>query len=267
MEKLISDFFASENIKYYASQSTESCPLLYPKKLPEFAKSTVFFVIPYLVHDKMLVRDTQERNISIYAVPRDYHLYIKELSARFALLAEKAFPSLEYRFFADNSPFCERTSAEMCGLGKKGKNGLLINPEYGSFFFIGSICFSHNISITQNTENFKCDLCENCEKCKTACPMTAKNLPECLSAITQKKKITEDEEKIIASYKIKWGCDICQNVCPYNKNASETPIEFLKVQRTPYLTPELVANMPDDEFSSRAYSWRGREVIKRNLTL
>ena len=261
MEKMISEFLESENIKYYASVSVEKCPILYPKKLPEFAKSAVFFVIPYLV------RDVEKRNISLYAVPRDYHLYARGLSERFALLAEREFPELEYRFFADNSPFCERSCAEMCGLGKRGKSGLLINPEYGSFFFIGSICFSYNISITQNTENFKCDLCENCEKCKTFCPMARNSLGECLSAITQKKKITEAEAEIIASYPVKWGCDICQEVCPYNEGSSETPIEFFKARRTPFLTAELIENMSDEEFSERAYSWRGREVIKRNLGL
>lgn len=261
LEKLLVDFFKSENIKYYASQNIRDCALLYPKKLPEYTQGVVFFAIPYLV------RDTKERNVSLYAVPRDYHLYVKELSERFERVVSPLFTDVKYRFFADNSPFCERSCAQVSGLGKRGKNGLLINPEYGSFFFVGCICFSISISITHSAENFKCDLCENCEMCKSACPMCRGKIAECLSAITQKKKITSDEEKIIREHPVKWGCDICQTVCPYNRAAAETPIEFFRKDRIPFLTSELLDGMSDEDFSARAYCWRGREVIKRNLAL
>ncbi|MBR3995448.1 MAG: DUF1730 domain-containing protein [Clostridia bacterium] len=261
MEKLVADFFKAENIKYYSCLEASECKLLYPHKLPEYTKSVCFFLIPYFC------RDNSERNISLYSVPEDYHLYVRELSERFKKHTENTAHKVEYRFFADNSPFCERSCAEKCGLGKIGKNGLLINCEYGSFTFIGSICFSTSISITQRSENFKGDLCENCEKCKTSCPMHRGICESCLSDITQKKKITEDEARIISGFPIKWGCDICQNVCPYNSDIAETPIEFFKINRIPHLTEEKILGMSEEDFKKRAYSWRGIDVIKRNLGL
>lgn len=261
MEKLVSDFFKAENIKYYSCLDISECNLLYPRKLPEYTKSVCFFLIPYYC------RDNEKRNISLYAVPEDYHMFLKELSVRFGEYTKDLSQNFEYCFFADNSPFCERSCAEKCGLGRRGKNGLLINPEYGSYTFIGSICFSTSISITQRPENFKSDLCENCEKCKTSCPMHRGICESCLSDITQKKIITEDEARIISSSPIKWGCDICQNVCPCNKDISETPIDFFKKDRVPYLTEEKILGMSEEDFKKRAYSWRGKNVIKRNLGL
>lgn len=261
MERFISDFFKKEDIKYFSSMNVGDCKLLYPAKLPEYTRSVCFFLIPYYA------KDEGERNISLYAVSRDYHLYIKELSERFESLRTKAGLSFEYRFFADNSPFCERTCVQACGLGQRGKNGLVINPEYGSFVFIGSICLSLPISISQTAENFKSDLCGNCEKCKTFCPVTRGRCSECLSAITQKKKIDAVQEDIIRESSVKWGCDICQLVCPYNRDISETPIAFFRTERTPYLCADAIDAMSEEEFRERAYSWRGREVIKRNLGL
>lgn len=261
MEKLLADFFRSENIEYYSCLEASDCRLLYPEKLPGFTASVCFFLIPYYV------RDVGERNVSLYAVPGDYHYYIKELSERFEKHRKDSKAVFDYRFFADNSPFCERSCAALAGLGVVGKNGLIINPEYGSFVFIGSICLSTHISITHTPENFKGDLCGNCEKCKSFCPMERGKCPECLSGITQKKKITDPEAKIISQFPVKWGCDICQSVCPYNKAAKETPIAFFRNERIPFVTTDMLSQMTDAEFSQRAFSWRGREVIKRNLQL
>ena len=257
--KLLSDFFASESIEFYSCLDISECPMLLPRKLPDFTRSVCFFLIPYYV------REEAERNVSLYAVPRDYHLYAKELEER--LLGAFSGTNILARVFADSSPFDERRCAALCGLGDIGKNGLLINPVYGSYVFIGSICLSCSISITQNTENFKCDLCGNCEKCRTACPFLSGRCGECLSNITQKKKIDGDEEKLIASARLKWGCDICQEACPYNKDIPETPIRFFKECRLPYLTKEMLSGMSDEEFSERAYAWRTRAVIDRNLEL
>ncbi len=261
MEKFISDFFKREKIKYYSCMDVSECDLLYPAKLPANTRSVCFFLIPYNISEK------GRRNISLYCVPRDYHLYIKELSSRFEDELASSNLLLEYRFFADNSPFCERTCAEKCGIGKIGKNGLIINSEYGSFVFIGSLCLSSNISITQTEKKFKGDICGNCEKCKTFCPGARGKCRECLSAITQKKKVTDREAELISKSPIKWGCDICQLVCPYNRDVSDTPIEFFKTCRVRYIDKETLLEMSDEEFSRRAYAWRGREVIKRNLDL
>ena len=104
------------------------------------------------------------------------------------------------------------------------------------------------------------------------CPMNIEGC-DCLSAISQKKgKLTEEERNLLIKYDTVWGCDICQEVCPHTKRAiSEksiyTPIDFFYQNRIELLTKEKIMSMSDDEFSSRAFSWRGRETIMRNIEL
>ena len=95
----------------------------------------------------------------------------------------------------------------------------------------------------------------------------------CLSALTQKKgELSDDERSAIVKYGYAWGCDICQEACPHTQNAIKqgtiyTPIEFFKQDVTPYLTSDGVRSMTDEQFASRAYSWRGRNTIVRNLEI
>ena len=95
---------------------------------------------------------------------------------------------------------------------------------------------------------------------------------DCLSAVTQKKgDLSEDEKAYIKKYGSAWGCDICQLVCPLVKKAidggAETPIEFFRENRIKNLTPEALSEMTDEEFKKRAFSWRGRATVERNLRL
>lgn len=259
LKELLASFFESEKIEYYSCLDISQCELLYPSKLPGFAKSVCFFLVPYYV------KDSEKGNISLYAVPRDYHLYVRELEERLMAALAKKGVDTRTRIFADSSPFSERACAVRAGLGIIGKNRLLINPEYGSFVFIGGICLSDNISISHLGKKFKGDICGNCEKCLSVCQFLSTRCGECLSALTQKKRISESEREVIAGRETKWGCDICQLVCPKNKEISETPIEFFRESRIPFLSAESLEAMREDEFSERAYSWRGRAVIKRNL--
>jgi epoxyqueuosine reductase QueG len=99
------------------------------------------------------------------------------------------------------------------------------------------------------------------------------DMTKCLSSITQKRgNLTDDEINEIKKYSCAWGCDICQNVCPHTQKAAQngtiyTEVDFFKTQRTSYLTSNMIEEMNNEEFSERAYSWRGKKVILRNLTL
>lgn len=226
--------------------------------------ATVFiFAIPYLAPSY------SQQNISSYAVPKDYHLFVKELGERVLPHLKSAFPDNKFAIFADHSPIDERHAAVLAGLGVFGKNGTVISERYSSFFFIAEIitdapCASHD------ENEFQIKSCISCGKCIKACPL---NMCDCLSAITQKKgQLLDFEINLILTHRCAWGCDICQNVCPYTSKAIEaktiyTHIPFFLKDRTPYLTKELILNMDDNHFLQRAYSWRGKACILRNLEI
>ena len=95
----------------------------------------------------------------------------------------------------------------------------------------------------------------------------------CLSAITQKKgDLTEAEKELILANGSAWGCDICQKICPHTQKALKSDsiysnIPFFSEKRTSRLTYQMVEEMSEDEFKERAYSWRGKGVLLRNLLL
>ena len=119
----------------------------------------------------------------------------------------------------------------------------------------------------------------NCGKCASACPSNCMDAndprpkTECLSAITQKKgELSEDEKNLILENGSAWGCDICQKICPHTQRAIKnrsiySPVPFFNENRTPFLTYEAIEGMSDEEFGKRAYSWRGKAVLLRNLKL
>lgn len=226
-----------------------------------FELTAAVFAIPYYT-------DAAHRNISAYAAPRDYHLFCKELFDSIIPKLEQKFPSFKFAGFADDSPINERDAAACAGLGKIGDNMMLITDKYSSFIFLAEIITDCPIpeAVLHNAEG-----CEHCGLCRKACPIS--DIGQCLSALTQKKgTLTGDEAKAILKYDCAWGCDICQNVCPHTKKALESgtifsKIDFFNQALTPYLTSSLVLSMSDDEFASRAYSWRRRETILRNLAI
>ena len=155
------------------------------------------------------------------------------------------------------------------GLGVKGKNRLLINKDYGSWFFISEIVTTLRLPAAEIKEAE----CLGCGKCISACPTHALsesgfNKELCLSDITQRKgELTPEQKKIIKETGCAWGCDICQEVCPYNRNLPDTPIPFFHTQRISHLTLERLDAMDKATFRSYAFAWRGRSVIRRNLLL
>lgn len=207
-----------------------------------------------------------EKNISSYCIPRDYHLFFKELFDSVIPRLEEIFPNNKFTGFADDSPIDERDAAAMSGLGIIGENGMLITEKYSSYVFIGEI-------ITDLAVETECEYtvthCEGCGRCKKACPMN--EIGECLSALTQKKgDLSDTEKEHLIKYGSAWGCDICQEVCPHTEKAIKnktiyTNIDFFKRDLTPIITREIIDGMSDDEFARRAYSWRKRSTVKRNL--
>ena len=267
MVKKFISVLSEEKIIRYSAVPLSSVRMIRQDKLSRMDLgengSLLVMLIPYYVSG-------EKRNISVYAVPRDYHLYFSILGEKLVSALKEDFPGFVFRTAADNSPVDEVDAAVRSGLGFFGDNGLFISPEYGSFVFIGGIysdmpCENYGIpsAVPGRRE------CSHCGKCRKACPGDPSDKRiGCLSAITQKKgTLTSAEAEMIRKTGTAWGCDICQQVCPFNTGIKDTEISFFLENRTPYLTYDYVKNMSDCDFSSRAYSWRKRETILRNLAI
>lgn len=218
-------------------------------RLPNEAKSIIMAAFPYKVVEQ------KPQNISRYAAIKDYHIVVKDLLEKAKAKLDATFPDNKFEIFLDNSPIPEVAAANHCGLGVLGKNGLLINKKYGSYVFLGEIVTDLEIEADKGGEK-----CLDCGRCISLCP-TNMCKENCLSSVNQQKKALNDTQiEQIRQSGCVWGCDICSEVCPLNKNAELTYIEeFLNSYRERYVSGE--------DTNERAYMWRGKEVIERNIKI
>lgn len=218
-------------------------------EIPENAKSIIVFAFPYKV------KEEKPLNISRYAAVTDYHVVVENFLNSYCSALKKEFKNNAFVPFVDNSPIPEVYAGAVSGLGVKGKNGLLITKEYGSFVFLGEIVTDLHI---QSESNYK--ECIDCGLCKKLCPVSL-NKEICISKITQQKKdLSEEQIALIKENGSVWGCDICAENCPLNKGKKLTNIEeFVNSYRNSFKNTEDSANRP--------YNWRGKEVILRNNLL
>ncbi|MCQ2431498.1 MAG: DUF1730 domain-containing protein [Clostridia bacterium] len=233
------------------------------------AHSVLMLLVPYYAGA------FPDLKISIYAVGRDYHDYFKGFFSRVCPALEKAFPGYRFGGSADNAPIDERHAALTAGLGILGDNGLLINETYGTYVFIGEIIsdmpaedwYESPDEVILHDEAH----CEHCGACKRACPMNGNNpygIKDCLSAVNQTKHLEDpDMLRYIRYYDAAWGCDRCQSSCPHNKSPKPSPIPYWQEDLLPYPTAKDVEAMPEDVFAARAYAWRKKATILRNLTM
>ena len=265
LKESIKAALGSEGIDLCGAISLPDCHIynegLLARKMPD-CKSILLFAVPYYNGPH------PERNISLYAAARDYHLYFSLLEKSLIPKLQALYPTEKFAVTADHSPIDERAAALRLGLGVKGDNHLLITERYGSYIFLAEVLSTLPVeeyyvsgqmpALSEEKE------CLHCGACQKACPSPK----YCLSAITQKKgELTEDEIKKMLQSGILWGCDVCQTVCPMNRDVAVTPISFFKENTVYRLTSELVENMPKEQFKERAFSFRGRNTILRNLKL
>ena len=250
----IKEFLDREGIDTFSAIKAENLCVINERIMPENAKSAVLFFIPYYTGEH------EDRNVSLYSVSPDYHLYVKELSSRFEGDGVHYF-----KFFADTSPINERAAAIDANLGFVGQNGLIISEKYGSFVFIGTLLTDAEFDTDEYAAKGKTKSCMGCGLCKKNCKFLRGERDYCLSELSQRKNVTDKELEIIRSQKLVWGCDTCQEVCPHNRNVAVTPIEFFHRDLLPKIDAELIENMSKDDFSKRAYAWRGKKTLLRNL--
>jgi epoxyqueuosine reductase len=180
--------------------------------------------------------------ISRYAWGIDYHEVMwKKLNALLHQLKQRFHEPFTARAYADTGPVAERVFAKYAGLGWLGKNTLLLNKDYGSWLFLGVIFTSLDLPPSLGpVETPPPDLCGNCRQCLDACPTNALIEPyvmdarRCISYLTIELRgaIPNELRQSIGSQV--YGCDICQDVCPYNHNVPLTRLsEFQPRQLSP----------------------------------
>ncbi len=243
-----------------------------PSILVPGAKSVVVCALNYYAPADHL--EEGQPIISRYAYGDDYHNVIRQkLSAIMGAVVER-YPFIEGRFFVDTAPLLEKPLAARAGLGWQGKNSLLIVKGIGSFVFLGELVL--NIELIYD-KPFATDHCGNCTRCISACPTGAIkdnrtiDARRCISYLT-----VELNEDIPGEFSDKvgerlFGCDICQEVCPWN---SEHPAgntdQFEKREYNFYSPEEWSGLTPDDlerVIKGTAIERAGAEKVLGNLKI
>ena len=189
-----------------------------PRKLVEGSKSVVTLLYNYYSEEKQV--DTDAPKISMYAYGADYHSVIKEKLAIFLAKIKKNFGDVNGRCFVDSAPVMEREWAKRSGTGWLGKNTLLIHPKRGSYFFLAELIIDLELEADAPMKDF----CGRCTKCIDACPTDAiapegflLDSSKCISYLTI--ELREALPEVFKNNMENWmyGCDICQEVCPWNR--------------------------------------------------
>lgn len=222
-----------------------------PAKLFENCKSVIS-----LLHNYYPAKSGQNNDsyrISKYAAGTDYHFVIKSKLKEIIKYVKGFRKNFEARAFVDSAPVMDKVWAVKAGLGWIGKNTCLINRKSGSWFFIGEILCNQPLDYNNVIQK---DLCGSCTRCISACPAGAITKPyvidahKCISYQT-----IENKQDIPVSLKGKlenyiFGCDICQEVCPWNK--------FSK----PHREPEF--NLPEELAGFKKEDWKNMNRAEFN---
>lgn len=194
-----------------------------PRKLVPGARSVITLLINYFPSER---QNKESPKISAYAYGKDYHDVIKDKLQSFLKLVHEKIGEVNGRGFVDSAPVLERSWAQRSGLGWIGKNGNLITKESGSFYFIATLITDLELHYD---DPFAKDYCGTCTKCVDSCPTNA-ILPDkvvdgskCISYFTIELKEMMIPGEMRGKFD-NWmfGCDTCQDVCPWNRFSKGT---------------------------------------------
>ncbi|MBR4313048.1 MAG: tRNA epoxyqueuosine(34) reductase QueG [Bacteroidaceae bacterium] len=214
--------------------------------------------------------------IAYYAYGKDYHRVMKDKLYQLFSYIKMLVPHVEGRAFCDTAPLLERYWAMKTGLGFIGLNRQLIIPGKGSYFFLGVLAVDAEIEGLSDSPIIEGISCGGCKRCLMACPTGALTLDgidcrRCLSYLTIEHRGPIPDGMVQKLGRRIYGCDTCQQVCPYNKNAQSTeeiafdmPSEVadLTAQDWHELTPERYKAL----FKHSAIERAGYEGLMRNIT-
>ncbi len=197
-------------------------------KMVENAKSVISVILNYYPEVK---QNTESYKISKYAYGYDYHKIIKDKLYKLFNFINNEISKISGRVFVDSAPVMEKQWAVKSGLGWQGKNSCLINKDIGSFFFVGEIVIDLELEYDKPINEY----CGNCTKCIDACPTGAIEKPyvvnsnKCISYLTIEHKGEFNKNINIDFTDYIFGCDICQDVCPWNAKPVFSKIKEFKI--------------------------------------
>ena len=221
-----------------------------PTILVEGARSVISLLYNYYPESELPTDDNFK--LARYAYGKDYHFVLKAKLKRFMSLVKEKIKNAHGRVFVDSAPILERQWAAKSGLGWIGKNTMLINKNAGSYFFIAEII----LSVELEYDNPIGDFCGTCNRCINACPTSAlkpyqMDATKCISYLT-----IELKEEIPTKFNGKtqdwiFGCDICQEVCPWNRfSKAHNETDFYPDDRLITMNKKKWIELKEDEFQS-----------------
>jgi epoxyqueuosine reductase len=243
----------------------------HPALIAPEARAVVVVLDNYYTPDEE--SDLRPPRIAKYARGEDYHRVTQRRLAELADFLRVNGARLS-RTYADAGPVPERELAQRAGLGWIGKNTMLISPEAGSFFFIGSVFTDLELDIDSP---FDLDRCGSCTRCLEACPTQALVQPReldatrCISYLTIEQRGPIPEELTARFEGYAFGCDICNDVCPWNQRfAQPTSVPEFRPRRWPGTgNADFFENMTEEEFAGRfgetPLERPGLEGMRRNF--
>ncbi|GAB3518912.1 epoxyqueuosine reductase [Emticicia fontis] len=222
-----------------------------PRLLVEGAKSVITLILNYYP-EKQLPQESEDLKLSKYAYGKDYHFVMKDKLKDLMEMISEEIGEVNGRVFVDSAPVMDKVWAKKSGVGWMGKHTNLINREIGSFFFIGEII----CDLELQPDGAIKDYCGTCTRCIDACPTDAITEPyvvdgsKCISyyTIELKEAIPDDVKGKFENWI--FGCDICQDVCPWNSFAR------------PHSTPEFNLNPQLAEFTKKDWEEITEELFQ-----
>ncbi len=236
-----------------------------PSYLLPSVKTIMSIAFPY--NDNSFVNN----GFSIYTQRLDYHkvvkTYLNKICDFISSLGGQALG------FVDSTCLSERYIAYLAGVGFIGRNNMIITKKYGSYVFLGEILMDIQLDCAEiNHYQDIYSECGTCQNCLRGCPTKSLSTADCnicLSYLTQKKHLSLEEANLLKGNI--FGCDFCQNICPYNQNISITNLVEFKSLDFMQQPVEIYANMTNSFFKDyvkqASCGWRGKNVIKRNALI
>lgn len=238
-----------------------------PELILDNAKTIIVVMQPYPANIKF----SGEIKIAKYALEQDYHISMKNKLYELSRIIQKEFGG-NFHISIDSGPVFEKDWAVISGLGWRGKNSLVINTTYGSYFNIG-VMISDLDLIEEDKKNIEKinTKCGKCDLCKKSCPTGAIlengviDAKKCIAYLTIESKLSENilSKKEIAESKYIFGCDICQDVCPFNYKFLKKNIKEICINKSE------LCNLSNKEFFEKfqesAIKRLRNNRLKRNL--